>query len=209
MITELGSFEHNDLVTAAFVLHPATKTLYLLFDCDEDRLKHRDTSYAFIRRLIENYKEEVIVNGADAQMGSSDGTSLGSSSFNLKRFIPPSEMRGSTDDDELARVLAVPAPQNLEKISDSKTGVIDFWLDHEKVYPLLFKVAMRVFATPASSAARKSDFSVVNHIMSKKRNRISPGLYRIWFSFVPSSTKSSSGMRRMNIHLLRKRRNKD
>lgn len=51
-------------------------------------------------------------------------------------------------------------------------GVAEFWARSDGAYPDLSKVALRVLATPASSASSERDFSAVSRILTPERSTI-------------------------------------
>jgi hypothetical protein len=51
---------------------------------------------------------------------------------------------------------------------------LSFWKKKHASYPVLAKVAARVFAVPATSAAVEREFSFSGNIITQKRSRLSP-----------------------------------
>jgi hypothetical protein len=51
---------------------------------------------------------------------------------------------------------------------------LDFWRQNYSLYPHLARIAKRVFAVPATSAAVEREFSLAGNIITKKRSRLSP-----------------------------------
>jgi len=49
-----------------------------------------------------------------------------------------------------------------------------YWMDHQNVYPNLFKLAKQFLCMPASSVPSERVFSKCGEIVSKKRNRLNP-----------------------------------
>ncbi|KAK1889339.1 Zinc finger BED domain containing protein 1 [Dissostichus eleginoides] len=49
-----------------------------------------------------------------------------------------------------------------------------YWVDHQNVYPNLFKLAKQFLCMPASSVPSERVFSKCGEILSKKRNRLNP-----------------------------------
>jgi hypothetical protein len=52
---------------------------------------------------------------------------------------------------------------------------LHFWKHNYSLYPRLARIAKRVFAVPATSAAVEREFSLAGNIVTKKRSRLSPG----------------------------------
>ena len=53
---------------------------------------------------------------------------------------------------------------------------LHFWRLHHHSYPRLAKIAKRIFAVPATSAAVEREFSLTGNIITKKRSRLSPDI---------------------------------
>lgn len=53
-------------------------------------------------------------------------------------------------------------------------GILEWWAHNERKYPRLAKLARRVLAIPASSAAPERNFSRAGYIVSERRNRLAP-----------------------------------
>lgn len=67
--------------------------------------------------------------------------------------------------DEVALYLAYPI--------DNKADPITFWVHHANSLPVLSKLALEAFVTPATSVPSEQAFSVGNDLVTKKRNRLS------------------------------------
>ena len=59
-------------------------------------------------------------------------------------------------------------------LADKHINILHWWRDHEKVLPLLAKVAKKVLTIPASSSKSQRIFSTGGNFVSKKRNRLAP-----------------------------------
>jgi hypothetical protein len=53
-------------------------------------------------------------------------------------------------------------------------NLLSFWKKRHASYPVLSKVAARVFAVPATSAAVEREFSFSGNIITQKRSKLSP-----------------------------------
>ena len=79
---------------------------------------------------------------------------------------------GTTPDDSLQK-------QQLEKYLSEVTplkedaDILDFWVQHEQIYPDIANIAFDVLTIPASSAPVERVFSTAGHVSAGKRNRIS------------------------------------
>jgi len=80
--------------------------------------------------------------------------------------------RGTTTDDSLQK-------KQLEKYLSEVTplkgdaDILDFWVQHEQIYPDIANIAFDVLTIPASSAPVERVFSTAEHVSAGKRNRIS------------------------------------
>ena len=54
----------------------------------------------------------------------------------------------------------------------SEGGIIKFWLNRQDSHRYLARVALRILATPASSASSERDFSLWKLLHSPQRSRI-------------------------------------
>jgi hypothetical protein len=57
---------------------------------------------------------------------------------------------------------------------DAEYNPLHFWKNNHSLYPRLARIAKRVFAVPATSAAVEREFSLAGNIVTKKRSRLSP-----------------------------------
>ena len=51
--------------------------------------------------------------------------------------------------------------------------ILDFWVDHEQIYPSLADVAFDILTIPASSAPVERVFSTAGTVSAGKQNRLS------------------------------------
>ena len=51
--------------------------------------------------------------------------------------------------------------------------ILDFWVQHEQIYPDIANIAFDVLTIPASSAPVERVFSTAGHVSAGKRNRLS------------------------------------
>ncbi|CAF0926191.1 unnamed protein product [Rotaria sordida] len=62
---------------------------------------------------------------------------------------------------------------NASPSSDQEYNPLHFWKQNHSLYPRLAKIAKRVFAVPATSAAVEREFSLAGNIVTKKRSKLS------------------------------------
>ena len=78
--------------------------------------------------------------------------------------------------DEVTRYKLTPIQQfglNHDAFMENPTSIFHFWYARRSTYPKLYKTAMRVFATPASSAGSERVFSVVKKLVTPDRSSLS------------------------------------
>jgi len=63
---------------------------------------------------------------------------------------------------------------NSDELLDDPFGVVKFWYQKRNTFPKLYKIAMRVFATPASSCASERVFSILKKIVTPDRSLLTP-----------------------------------
>jgi len=59
------------------------------------------------------------------------------------------------------------------KFMEDPFAIVQFWYHRRKTFPQLYKIAMRVFATPASSCASERVFSILKKIVTPERSLLS------------------------------------
>jgi len=62
---------------------------------------------------------------------------------------------------------------NIDSQIDDPFFVVKFWYNKKRTYPRLYKVAMRIYATPASSSTSERVFSTLNNIVTSQRSQLS------------------------------------
>lgn len=73
-----------------------------------------------------------------------------------------------------------PSPSDLAfHSSDEDFGVVMYWNMYKEENMMLSKLALRVYATPASSCSSERNFSAVNRIITDDRSRLSSELLKI------------------------------
>jgi len=94
------------------------------------------------------------------------------SSFSLEEMLDAPEV-SSRSQDELARYIADTfiSLDTEDLMHKDEMGMVRFWEANSRNYPMLKKVAFRVYATPASSCSSERDFSCVNRIITADRTR--------------------------------------
>lgn len=85
----------------------------------------------------------------------------------FESFISFDEHEEITIESELSRYLKHPIKQNIDNVNR-------WWLEHELVYPTLFKFYLKYSCVPASSASSERDFSTSGNILTDKRSVMLP-----------------------------------
>ncbi len=67
-----------------------------------------------------------------------------------------------------------PCPIDASSSCDEEYNPLDFWKNNHQLYPRLAKIAKRIFAVPATSAAVEREFSLAGNIVTKKFLQLSP-----------------------------------
>ena len=168
----LDELEIHPLWLAACLLHPGyrffrfisdTETRQKLLEKGENLVKTMMSKVVNRETAASDVEEVPIVQGE-----------LGVESFNEGAEMDFSTASGSGDaaseDDELMRYKAHEISPSARKELLEEFGIAKFWYNHSGKYPVLSKVALRVHATPPSSASSERDFSDVHNILRPDRS---------------------------------------
>lgn len=100
---------------------------------------------------------------------------LGATAFEISKAM---DFLDSTadDDDELEKYLSATFSKSVRQELKAIHGVALFWAKSQHAYHFLSKVALRIMATPASSATSERDFRDVNRIFTPERSTLDPAL---------------------------------
>jgi hypothetical protein len=142
---------------------------------------------------IEYVKQEMLIFDVDQKVKSSSNRkqvqlSRTTSSTYMTDFYINTENDEENDDDQQASSKTsshiIEIDLYLKYGSDKTTAFNDdqaeeynpllFWKKKQASYPVLAKVAARVFAVPATSAAVEREFSFSGNIITQKRSKLSP-----------------------------------
>lgn len=72
-----------------------------------------------------------------------------------------------------------------ESLADRKTKPLEYWKSRYRDFPVLSRLARIYLAIPATSGPSESIFSIGGDIITKKRNRLSPEMFR-WIMLLKS-----------------------
>jgi hypothetical protein len=142
---------------------------------------------------IEYVKQEMLLFDTNEQVQSSSSRrqvqlSRTTSSTYMTDFYINAENNENDDDQQASSKTsshAIEIDLYLKHGSDKTTSEIhdaqveeynplSFWKKRHASYPVLAKVAARVFAVPATSAAVEREFSLTGNIITQKRSKLSP-----------------------------------
>lgn len=184
--SEVLSMTEHPLHAAACLLVPSLRNLEFITDVAK-RERLRQSGLAQLRRLMaKTYSrrkkvEEKDVAGMDCPVvreltPAKRKRDARNSVLSLKSM---SDTNGGPKqgEDELALYFATSTPVELFEDQfdiDDAMAAPTFWLRQRTVYPELHEVAMRLFATPASSCTSERVFSVVARTLTPDRSRMTP-----------------------------------
>lgn len=152
------------------------RSLYLVFYDSVQRESLRAKFFVFLRRMMSKFKVPDRCDDPNAPTTTAYLNAGGCSSggFDITNmFYFRANITGVDYGDELSRYSQQSMPAGLAEGLTDGDGVLRFWMQHQKLYSNLAQVDFRIFAIPVSSASSERYFSVVNHILSPKRNRLS------------------------------------
>lgn len=150
-----------------------TRSLYPSGAMDLDSIPSHDNG----RGLTHGSEDGVPTNSMCTQ-ASSSLSMLGKRKFSLRDHISRAEF-SEEDQDEVNRYKHTPLRQmglDQDTFLSDPFSVVRFWHSRKRSYPQLSKIAMRIFATPASSCASERVFSIVNKLVTSDRSVLSTKL---------------------------------
>jgi len=134
-----------------------------LFDVnDRDKPQPARKETRMIGALSMKYMTEFYANAEDAEDDIDQGEALKYSShaLEIELYVKQAFNKLSEDDNEHQ--------------GESEYNPLSFWKKMHSSYPILSKVAARVLAVPASSAAVERQFSFTGNIITQKRAKLCP-----------------------------------
>ena len=96
--------------------------------------------------------------------------------FSLRDHVSRADM-SFKDSDEVTMYKSIPLRQmGIEQIKflENPFAVVQFWYNRRHAFPRLYKIAMRVYSTPASSSSSERVFSIVKKIVTPERSLLTP-----------------------------------
>ena len=167
----------HDLWLVGCFLNPLLKDMDFLPD-PATKLEYRMRAEALIRNLCGiipgNTIESQIFINENAQISSSVSVRLKQTKFNMLNFVD-SLSTSSVIMDEVDRYKSLKAGQlGLDPASliSGSFSVMNFWFECKKMFPMLYKVSLRVFAPPVSSSSSERVFSALKNLVSAERCRL-------------------------------------
>lgn len=143
----------------AVVLHPKMKGLRKM------NIIERESAYESIDRFV---RMDVVPPQSINLQQQFETLSQRRNSLTLEDFLDSDcEQVDSTFSPEFSRYLD-------EKISHDIEDIREWWFNNRQKYPVLFKLFLRISATPASSAAAERTFSTTGAIITDRRSSLLP-----------------------------------
>jgi len=186
MKMELMKVEIHDLWLVACFLYPILRDLAFWQDSVQREI-FKMKAENLIRKMLTDTE---VVQVQEASIGSSVGTNSNISTartsdteqtykrrkFSLRDHVPRENVFFENID-EISKYKSIPIHQLVVKqddLLDDPFGVVKFWHQKRTQFPKLYKIAMRVFATPASSCASERVFSILKKIVTPERSLLTP-----------------------------------
>lgn len=153
-----------------FVIKPVHQVACFL----DPRMKHfknllDEDEKAIVHMLIKSYMNQSTTNNTliSSNLPSTSKTTADS---DLNEFFSVDDC--NTDylscEEEFLNYLHFPVRQ-------IEINVLDFWKEHEKIFPRLAAVCKQLLGIPATSTPSERVFSLAGHVLQKRRNQLSAG----------------------------------
>ena len=122
----------------------------------------------FETTLTENDIEEPIIEATD------EATPLSpTSKLRLKKTSKTWRMRTQHEEDLLSPLQKEFKEYNKYSLANKHVNILQWWKAHEKILPLLAKVAKKILTIPCSSSKSERVFSTGGNFVTKKRTQLS------------------------------------
>ena len=177
---ELKTVEIRDLWLVGCFLHPFFRSLGFYKD-ESKRSEYRIRGETLTRKLVESSSMEYSsLFSNPIQVPAIPPPMTLTQSHGKRKFsqleLMDSPSRETVGTDEVAKYLNIEAskfgvqPQWFEQ---DKFAIIKFWYEKRNQFPKLYKMALRIFATPVSSAGSERVFSVLKKMVPASRSTLS------------------------------------
>jgi len=182
MAAELKRIKVHDLWLVACFLYPLMRDFSFWSDpAQREEFKLRGET---LTRVL--FEEEMLACTTANPAGSASGTPLNPTTgtvttgrvqknpkYTLKKYVR-SVAAAPIEQNEINRYKATLLPSlGFNEDPDDPFAAVKFWYGKKSKYPILFKIATRVYATPASSSTSERVFSTLKNIVTSQRTRIS------------------------------------
>jgi len=183
MAAELKRIKVHDLWLVACFLYPLMRD-FSFWSAPAQREEFALRGETLTRVLFE---EELLASTPVTSRVSSSGTSSNPTpaavstgkvqknpKYSLKKYVR-SVAAAPVDGNEVNRYKATPLPAlGFIQDPDDPYAAVKFWYGKKTKYTILFKIAMRIYATPASSSTSERVFSTLKNIVTSQRTHTSP-----------------------------------
>lgn len=187
MKIEIMKVEIHDMWLVACFLYPMIRDMPFWHDSVQ-REGFKARAAFLTRKMYTN--TDVGIPAGTASIGASEGSNLNTTvepsrndsqnsrkrRFSFRDHVPrPDVIHENVD--EVATYKSMSLRQlgvNSDELLDDPFGVVKFWYQKRNTFPKLYKIAMRVFATPASSCASERVFSILKKIVTPDRSLLTP-----------------------------------
>lgn len=169
----LDNINSYDLWCAACVLHPGLSSFSFIPLHLSNASKLRGES--LVQRMMSEYQPSIsqrtVQPKPKAEITPSGGN-LGSASWSLVNKISfiTSNIDDNSDEYEKYRSTSLSAEEKY--ILQHDDGLFQYWLRKQEAFPVLYRVAMRIFISPASSSSIERDFNLLKLIIEPTRRSL-------------------------------------
>lgn len=172
-LQSLEGIRYHDMWAAACVLHPGLSSLFFMSSIPSEEMRAKGE--ALVRRMI---REAQPARPSNSESDPSPlhvtlppvGNYLGERSWSLANKM--SFMSSPHNVDALTMFQSVGTTNAEKDMLLHDEGILQYWTAKLDDYPILARIALRIFATPASSSASERDFSLFKLIVVPGRNRL-------------------------------------
>ena len=166
---ELVNIRIHGLWISACILHPGLRSFSFMASpaCVAE---WKSIGNAMIRRMMHTYNDDSEESSHKNSLNenSTPIISLSTSDFSLKNAMSFLDTKQNSSD-ELSAYLSETITNSMASRIRDHDDIIGFWESKWNDYPTLAKVALRVYATPASSSESERDFSKVKRLIGTDR----------------------------------------
>lgn len=169
----------HPIYVGSILLHPLLATFSWVPDAPT-REEYFKAAESYVRKVMEKTTSSTSCEPCES-LSARTPSHTDRESFSLEDYFMAEESSSTfAQSDELKSYIArlndrslLSAEEEKALRSDKEMGMVHYWYNNTK-YPRLRAVALRTFATPASSCESERVFSAANKIQTKDRSRLDP-----------------------------------